>query len=335
MFTRTSHSNGPTSPRVDGFYDPATGSVQYVASDPDTKEAALIDIVQDFDPASARSSFHSAQTALDFVRENGLTVTWILDTHPHADHLMAQAWLKERTGAPTGIGEKVRDIAALWADIYNLPEAFDPERDFDRLFADGETVQAGRARRAGDPVARPYARLGHLCRSATRPSCTTPSCMSMQALPAPIFPAAPRQNFTPRSSAFSPLPDDTRLFVGHDYPPVGERNDPAWEASVAEHRAHNKHVGGGVTEAAFRELRDESRRDAAPARPDAARAAGQSARRPAAGPGSGRSALLQDTRQQVPRKEHMMKTETLRRRHPGILDPGRGARRRSARARSC
>src|SRR6056297_1774302 len=114
MFNRTSPSNGAQSPTVTGFHDPATGSIQYVAVDPATKKAALIDVVLDFDPASGRTSTDSAQTVLDFVAREGLEVEWILDTHPHADHLMASAWLRDKLGAPNAIGAKVRDIAGIW-----------------------------------------------------------------------------------------------------------------------------------------------------------------------------------------------------------------------------
>ena len=81
------------------------------------------------------------QAILEHAAGEGLTVEWVLDTHPHADHLMASAWLKERTGAPNAIGEKVREIAGLWRDFYNLPGAFDPDAAFDRLFADGDTFR--------------------------------------------------------------------------------------------------------------------------------------------------------------------------------------------------
>ncbi|MEC9102904.1 MAG: MBL fold metallo-hydrolase, partial [Pseudomonadota bacterium] len=98
MFHRTSPSTGAGSPRVEGFYDKATGSVQYVAVDEATKSCALIDVVQDFDPRAARSGFDSASEILDFLRDQGLSVAWVLDTHPHADHLMASTWLKAQTG---------------------------------------------------------------------------------------------------------------------------------------------------------------------------------------------------------------------------------------------
>src|SRR6056297_3638942 len=107
MFFRKSDSRGPASPEVTGFHDAATGSVQYVVADPGTRKAALVDIVQDFEPAAAAASHDSAREILDFVRREGLEVEWILDTHPHADHLMASAWLREELRAATGIGAKV------------------------------------------------------------------------------------------------------------------------------------------------------------------------------------------------------------------------------------
>ena len=111
---RKSPSTGPGSPDVWGLYEAETGSIQYVCADPATKKAALIDVVMNFDPAHARTSTESAEAALDLVKREGLEVEWVLDTHPHADHLMASAYLKEKTGAPAAIGQKVREIAELW-----------------------------------------------------------------------------------------------------------------------------------------------------------------------------------------------------------------------------
>ncbi|SNR49065.1 MBL fold metallo-hydrolase [Puniceibacterium sediminis] len=255
MFTRTSPSTGPASPRVDGFYEPDTGSVQFVVSDPATKQAALIDIVQDFDPASGSTAFRSAQTALDFVRDNGLTVAWILDTHPHADHMMAQHWLKEQTGAPTGIGEKVRDIAGLWAGFYHLPDAFDPDRDFDHLFADGDTFKLGNL--DVQVILSPGHTLGSITYVIGDAAFVHDTFMHVDAgTTRADFPGGSSAELYASLQRLLELPDNTRLFVGHDYPPVGDRKDPAWEATVADHRAHNKHIGGGVSEADFRKLRD-------------------------------------------------------------------------------
>jgi glyoxylase-like metal-dependent hydrolase (beta-lactamase superfamily II) len=255
MFTRTSPSTGPASPRVTGFYDDASGSVQYVVVDEATREAALIDVVLDFDPAHGRTRTTSAQEIIDYVRAEGLHVAWILDTHPHADHMMASAWLKQQLGAPTGIGEKVRDIAAIWSKVYNLPQAFDPERDFDRLFADGDSFALG------ELEVRVMFSPGHTLGSITYvigdAAFVHDTLMHVDA-------GTTRADFPGGSSAtlyrtiqdILALPDHSRLFVGHDYPPVDGRTDPAWEATVAEHRAHNKHVGGGVSKDAFVKLRD-------------------------------------------------------------------------------
>jgi len=265
MFHRTSPSTGPASPDVTGFHDPDTGSIMYVASDPATKEAALIDVVLDFDSAHARTRTDSAQAVLDHVEQQGLTVTWVLDTHPHADHMMASAWLKDRTGAPNAIGEKVRDIAALWRGFYNLPDGLDVDASFDRLFADGETF------RLGDLEVRVMLHPGHTLGSITYvigdAAFVHDTLMHVDAgTTRADFPGGSSADLYASLMSILSLPDDTRLFVGHDYPPVGDRTDPAWEATVAEHKAHNKHVGGGVSEADFRNLRDD--RDATLKLPD-------------------------------------------------------------------
>ncbi|KGM47487.1 MBL fold metallo-hydrolase [Pseudooceanicola atlanticus] len=265
MFTRTSPSTGPGSPRVTGFYDKDSGSIMYVAVDEATKQAALIDIVLDFDPAHARTRTDSAQEVLDYVRDEGLTVAWILDTHPHADHMMASAWLKEQTGAPTAIGSKVRDIANLWSDLYNLPGVFDADRDFDRLFDHGDSFELGDL--TVDVRLHPGHTLGSITYVIGDAAFVHDTFMHVDS-------GTSRADFPGGSSAdlyaslmdILSLPDDTRLFVGHDYPPVGDRKDPAWEATVADHRANNKHLGGGVPEAEYRKLRDE--RDATLNLPD-------------------------------------------------------------------
>ncbi len=266
MFTRESPSRGPTSPRVVGFYEEPTGSIQYVVIDEGTKKAALIDVVLGFTPSEARTDTAAAQEILDFVKAEGLTVEWILDTHPHADHLMASAWLKEQLGAPTAIGVKVRDIAGIWGEIYNTPGAFDPDRDFDRLFADGETFMLGElpvrvmlspghtlgsiSYVVGDDAAFVHDTLMHVDAGTTRAD----------------FPGGSASELYDSLMAILALPEETRLFVGHDYPPVGERTDPAWEATVAEHKAHNKHLGGGTPREAFVKIREE--RDATLSLPD-------------------------------------------------------------------
>src|SRR5690606_26390701 len=124
-------------------YDPNTGSVQYVVSDPDTRDCAIVDPVYDYDEKSGGTGTGHADAILDHVAKAGLKVQWILDTHPHADHFSAAAYLKGKTGAPTAIGERVRDVQKLWKGYYNWPDFPDDGSQWDRLFADGETFRIG------------------------------------------------------------------------------------------------------------------------------------------------------------------------------------------------
>ena len=263
MTMMISESRGPGSPRVAGFYEPDTGSIQYVAACPSTGRAALIDLVQNLDPRTFATGMAAAEAVLDWVRREGLEVEWVLDTHPHADHLMASAWLRERTGAPNAIGEKVREIAGLWRDLYNVP-SLDPAPHFDRLFADGDTF------RVGECQARVMLSPGHTLGSVTyamgdaafvhdtfmQPDAGTARC---------DFPGGSAAQLYDSMMAILALPEDTRLFVGHDYG-TDKREEPAWESTVAEQRASNKHLAGGTSRDEYVRIREE--RDATLALPD-------------------------------------------------------------------
>ena len=254
MTIRTSPSRGPGSPVVTGFHDADTGSVQYVAACPATREAALIDVVQALDTASARTSHAPAAAVLDHVEREGLRVAWVLDTHPHADHLMASAWLRERTGAPGAIGARVREIAALWRELYHMPD-LDPEPHFDRLVEDGDALPLG------DLTIRVALAPGHTLGSVTyavgdaafvhdtfmHPDAGTARC---------DFPGGSAAALHDTLTAILAMPDDTRLFVGHDYGAEG-RSEPAWESTVAEQRARNVHpIADRAAFIALREARD-------------------------------------------------------------------------------
>jgi glyoxylase-like metal-dependent hydrolase (beta-lactamase superfamily II) len=241
---RYSPSKGPQSPDVWGIYEPDTGSIQYICADPATKKAALIDVVWNFDPKHYRTSTESMDQVLDLVRENGLEVEWVLDTHPHADHLMASAQLKARTGAPAAIGAKVPDIARIWEEIYHMPGVFDPERDFDRLFREGETF------RIGEIETRVMLSPGHTLGSITyvcgdaafvHDTLMHPDAGTSRA----DFPGGDASVLWESIQAILALPGETRLFVGHDYG-TDDRDEPMWEATVAEHKATNAHVRDGV-----------------------------------------------------------------------------------------
>lgn len=249
MSTRISTSRGTHSPEVVGFHDPDTGSCQYLVIDPATRDAALIDIVLDFDPLSCRMTTENAERALALVAEHRANLTLILDTHPHADHLSAGDWLRRRTGAPLWTGAKVREIARLWTDLYNLPGHFDPDRDFDRLLEAGDTF------RIGQLEARVMLSPGHTLGSISvvagdavfahdtfmQPDAGTSRC---------DFPGGSAEALFDSLTAILALPDDTRIFIGHDYG-TASRPEPAWESTVAEQRACNTHVGGGVARADF------------------------------------------------------------------------------------
>ena len=122
---RKSPSTGEGSPDVWGLYEPDTGSIQYVVACPATRKAAIVDPVWNFEPASARTDTRSANEISDLVAREGLDVTWVLDTHPHADHFTAGAILAERFRVPHAIGERTKDVAALWRGFYHEPDAFD------------------------------------------------------------------------------------------------------------------------------------------------------------------------------------------------------------------
>jgi len=261
---RHSPSRGPGSPDVWGVYEPDTGSIQYVCADPATKKAALIDVVWNFDPKAYRTHTGSLEQVLDLVAKEGLTVEWVLDTHPHADHWMASAQLKERTGAPNAIGEKVKEIAELWREIYNLPDAFNPGRDFDRLFKDGDIFPIGSLE------ARVMHSPGHTLGSITfvvgdaafvHDTLMHPDAGTSRA----DFPGGSAEVLWDSIQKILSLPPETRLFVGHDYG-TAERKEPLWESTVAEQKATNIHVKDGTRREDWVDRRN--KRDATLALPD-------------------------------------------------------------------
>jgi glyoxylase-like metal-dependent hydrolase (beta-lactamase superfamily II) len=130
-------------PVVTSFYDKETNSIAYVAEDPATRRCALIDPVLDFDRACCATHTGLAERMVAFVRERGLTVEWILDTHPHADHFSAAPYLKGVLGAPTAIGEHVVTVQRIWKEIYHLPDFPADGSQWDRLFKDGDRFRVG------------------------------------------------------------------------------------------------------------------------------------------------------------------------------------------------
>ena len=241
------------SPEVTAFFDPRTFSVQYVVTDPSTKKCAIIDPVLDFDEKSGATATTNADRILDFIEVRGLTVEWILDTHPHADHFSAARYLKSKTGAPTAIGEHVTDVQKLWKGIYNWHELAEDGSQWDRLFAAGDTFSIG------EIPAKVLFSPGHTLASITyvigdaafvHDTLFMPDSGTARA----DFPGGSAKRLWQSIQEILELPDETRLFTGHDYQPGGR--EPRWESTVAEQKARNTHISKLLTEAEFVEVRE-------------------------------------------------------------------------------
>ena len=246
-----------TQPRVHAQFDEATHTVSYVVWDPATRRAAIIDPVLDYDHRTGRVSHRSADDLLGFVADQGLSVDWVLETHAHADHLSAAPYLKEKTGAPIGIGAHITEVQRTFAPVFGLDDVSGDGREFDRLFRDGETIAIG-----GLQVEVMHT-PGH-----------TPACVSYRIGEAVFvgdtlfmpdygtaradFPGGDARTLYRSIHRLLALPDATRLYLCHDYKAPG-RDHFAWETTVGEEKTRNIHVGGGVDETSFvamREARD-------------------------------------------------------------------------------
>ena len=238
-------------PDVKAFFHPATWSVQYVVTDPATRRCAIIDPVLDFDETSGATGTASADAILAYITAEHLALEWILDTHPHADHFSAAHYLKGRTGAPTAIGEHVTEVQALWKEIYNFPTLVTDGSQWDRLFADGETFKIGAME------ARVMFSPGHTLASITyvagdaafvHDTVFTPDSGTART----DFPGGSAGALWRSIQAILSLPEETRLFSGHDYQPNGRH--PRWESTVAAQKRDNPHISG-KDEAAYVALR--------------------------------------------------------------------------------
>lgn len=242
-----------TQPRVKGFYDAHTFSIQYVVADPETKTCAIVDPVLDFDEKSGSTATRSADAILAYVEAQGLKVEWILDTHPHADHFSAAHYLKGKTGAPTAIGEKVVEVQKLWKGIYNWPDFRADGSQWDRLFAEGETFKVGSipAKVLFSP-GHTLASITYLIGDATfvHDAIFMPDSGTARA----DFPGGSASQLYRSIMEILSLPDETRLFSGHDYQPGGR--EPLWESTVAEQKAKNVHMSRCKTETEFVKLRE-------------------------------------------------------------------------------
>lgn len=243
------------SPEVTAFFDEATNTVSYVAREPEGSACAVIDSVLDFDYASGRTDTKSADEIIAFIRDWELSTTWILESHVHADHLSAAPYIQQQLGGKIGIGANITVVQKVFGKVFNEGTEF--RRDgsqFDKLFAEGDSFHIGQMR--GDAIHTP----GH-----------TPACMTYvigdaafvgDTLFMPDFGTA-RCDFPGGSAAdlyasiqkILNLPDETRIFVGHDYKAPG-RDQFAWESTVGEQKERNVHVGEGASKHSFVEMRD-------------------------------------------------------------------------------
>ena len=245
-----------TKPDVKGFFDEATNTISYVVWDRTTKQAAIIDSLLDFDQASGRTATHSADRMIAFVKDTGLTVEWIIDTHVHADHLTAAPYIKSQLGGRTGIGEHISTVQKVFGAIFNAGQEFHTDgSQFDHLFTDGETYKIGtiEARAIHTPGHTP-ACMSHLIGDAVfvgdtifMPDYGTARC---------DFPGGDAATLYDSIQKLFVLPGDTRVFLCHDYKAPG-REHYVWETTIGEQKAHNTHIHEGVTKAQFVKMRTE------------------------------------------------------------------------------
>lgn len=247
------------SPQIQSFFDPATSTVTYLVADPASRQAAVIDPVLDYDHRSGRVHTASADAVLATARQAGLTIAWVLETHAHADHLSAAPWIQRHTGAKLGIGEHIRQVQALFRPLFNLSDVSGDGREFDHLFTDGESLHIGglRVEVMHTPGHTPACVAYRVHGGSGQPDAVfvgdtlfMPDYGSARA----DFPGGSARTLYRSIRRLLALPDDTRLFMCHDYKAPG-RDSHAWQTTVAEQRRANVHVHDGVTEEAFVQAR--------------------------------------------------------------------------------
>lgn len=242
-------------PEIASFFDHATFTVTYVIHDPATMEAAIVDSVLDFDPNSGRTATDSADTVIEYVTSHNLKVTWLLETHAHADHLSAAPYLQKALGGKIAIGEQITTVQHVFGKLFNAGAEFGRDgSQFDTLYKDGDTFTIGNL-----PVTVMHV-PGH-----------TPACIAYVVGDAVFvgdtmfmpdygtaradFPGGDARQLFRSLRRILSLPPETRLFMCHDYLPKG-RQQYVWETTVAAEREGNIHAHDGVTEDEFVQMRE-------------------------------------------------------------------------------
>ena len=241
-------------PTIAGFFDEATNTVSYVVHDPETCEAAIIDSVLDYDAAAGRTSNGSADRIVEYVAKQDLAVTWLIETHAHADHISAAPYLQEKLGGKLAIGRDIIRVQDVFGKLFNAGTEF--ERDgsqFDHLFGDGETFSLGKLEGIALHVpGHTPADMAFIIGDAAFVGDTIfmPDFGTARA----DFPGGDARELFRSIRRLLSLPEDTRLFLCHDYKAPG-RDEYAWETTVGQQRRENVHVKDGVTESEFVEMR--------------------------------------------------------------------------------
>ena len=243
-------------PNVKAFFDSGTNTISYVVSDPDTKKCAIIDTVLDYDMSAGRISYDSADEIIAYVGAQDLEAEWVIETHVHADHLSAAPYIQEKLGGKLGIGKNITVVQEVFGKVFNAGTAF--ERDgsqFDALFEDGDTFT-----------------IGNMTASVIHTPGHTPACLTYVIEDAAFtgdtifmpdygsarcdFPGGSAEELYNSVQRIFELPDDTAIFVCHDYKAPG-RDEFAWQTTVGEQKKKNIHMGGGVPAEEFVKMREE------------------------------------------------------------------------------
>ncbi|MFV2038365.1 MAG: MBL fold metallo-hydrolase, partial [Paracoccaceae bacterium] len=236
-------------PDVTPFFDPVSNTFSYVVKDPGSNACALFDTVMDIDYAAGRITYEHADELIDHIRKHGLTLKWLIETHVHADHLSAAPYIQGKLGGKIGVGKNITVVQETFGKVFNEGTEF--QRDgsqFDRLFEDGDSYM-----------------IGALKVSVIHTPGHTPACMTHVIGDAAFvgdtlfmpdggsaradFPGGDAGELYDSIQKVLALPDETRLFMCHDYGPNGR--DVACETTVADEKAHNIHVGAGTSREAF------------------------------------------------------------------------------------